>query len=52
MQQGVDSELALKPFMPAAIQVLECSFLSGIKYVKTLESYVLLLRTSNTEFVE
>ncbi|KAM0923024.1 hypothetical protein ACQ4PT_005796 [Festuca glaucescens] len=31
LEQGVDAELALKPFMPAAIQVLECSFLSGIK---------------------
>ncbi|KAK1669073.1 hypothetical protein QYE76_057232 [Lolium multiflorum] len=31
LEEGVDVELALKPFMPAAIQVLECSFLSGIK---------------------
>uniref|UniRef100_A0A453G8X0 Beta-Casp domain-containing protein n=1 Tax=Aegilops tauschii subsp. strangulata TaxID=200361 RepID=A0A453G8X0_AEGTS len=34
LEQGVDAELALKPFMPVAIQVLECSFLSGIKVRK------------------
>uniref|UniRef100_A0A0E0NSA5 Beta-Casp domain-containing protein n=1 Tax=Oryza rufipogon TaxID=4529 RepID=A0A0E0NSA5_ORYRU len=32
--QGVDAELTLKPFMPLAIQVLGCSFLSGIKVGK------------------
>lgn len=31
LEQGFDAELALKPFMPVAMQVLECSFLSGIK---------------------
>ncbi|KAM0923030.1 hypothetical protein ACQ4PT_005799 [Festuca glaucescens] len=34
LEQGVDADLTLKPFMPAAIQVLECSFLSGIKMGK------------------
>ncbi|KAM3334650.1 hypothetical protein ACQJBY_029220 [Aegilops geniculata] len=34
LEQGVDAELALKPFMPVAIQILECSFLSGIKMRK------------------
>lgn len=34
LEQGVDAELALKPFTPVAIQVLECSFLSGIKLGK------------------
>uniref|UniRef100_A0A453G8J0 Beta-Casp domain-containing protein n=1 Tax=Aegilops tauschii subsp. strangulata TaxID=200361 RepID=A0A453G8J0_AEGTS len=34
LEQGVDTELTLKPFTPAAIQVLECSFLSGIKVRK------------------
>ncbi|KAM3334642.1 hypothetical protein ACQJBY_029215 [Aegilops geniculata] len=34
LEQGVDAELALKPFMPVAIQILECSFLSGIKVRK------------------
>ncbi|KAK1669082.1 hypothetical protein QYE76_057241 [Lolium multiflorum] len=31
LEQGVDAELALKAFMPVSIQILECSFLSGIK---------------------
>ncbi|XP_015691289.1 integrator complex subunit 9 isoform X2 [Oryza brachyantha] len=34
LEQGVDTELTLKPFMPLAIQVLGCSFLSGIKVGK------------------
>ncbi|KAF0913382.1 hypothetical protein E2562_022174 [Oryza meyeriana var. granulata] len=34
LEQGVDAELTLKPFMPLAIQVLGCSFLSGIKVEK------------------
>uniref|UniRef100_A0A0E0KB58 Beta-Casp domain-containing protein n=1 Tax=Oryza punctata TaxID=4537 RepID=A0A0E0KB58_ORYPU len=34
LEQGVDAELTLKPFMPLAIQVLGCSFLSGIKVGK------------------
>lgn len=34
LEQGVDAELTLKPFIPVAIQVLECSFLSGIKVGK------------------
>ncbi|KAE8811706.1 integrator complex subunit 9 [Hordeum vulgare] len=34
LEQGVDAELALKPFTPVSIQVLECSFLSGIKVRK------------------
>ena len=35
LQQGNDAELSLKPFMPLAIRVLECSFLSGVRYVGT-----------------
>ncbi|CAD6228590.1 unnamed protein product [Miscanthus lutarioriparius] len=31
VEQGNDAELSLKPFMPLAIQVLECSFLSGVR---------------------
>ncbi|KAL6616579.1 hypothetical protein ACP70R_038849 [Stipagrostis hirtigluma subsp. patula] len=34
LEQGNDAELSLKPFMPLAIQVLECSFLSGVKVRK------------------
>ncbi|CAM0884250.1 unnamed protein product [Alopecurus aequalis] len=34
LEQGVDAELALKPSMPVSMQVLECSFLSGIKLAK------------------
>lgn len=34
LEQGNDAELSLKPFMPLAIQVLECSFLSGIRATK------------------
>ncbi|XP_062207828.1 uncharacterized protein LOC133909422 isoform X2 [Phragmites australis] len=34
LEQGNDPELSLKPFMPLAIQVLECSFLSGVKVAK------------------
>lgn len=40
MQQGNDAELSLKPFMPLAIQVLECSFLSGVRYVITSKGCV------------
>jgi integrator complex subunit 9 len=35
LQQGNGAELSLKPFMPLAIQVLECSFLSGVRYIRT-----------------
>ncbi|ONM35365.1 uncharacterized protein [Zea mays] len=31
VEQGNGAELSLKPFMPLAIQVLECSFLSGVR---------------------
>nr|CAB3479190.1 unnamed protein product [Digitaria exilis] len=34
LEQGNDAELCLKPFMPLAIQVLECSFLSGLRTEK------------------
>ncbi|CAO2181984.1 unnamed protein product [Urochloa humidicola] len=34
LEQGNDAELTLKPFMPLAIQVLECSFLSGVRAAK------------------
>ncbi|KAK3162792.1 hypothetical protein QOZ80_1BG0093810 [Eleusine coracana subsp. coracana] len=34
LEQGNDAELSLKPFMPLAIEVLECSFLSGVKVGK------------------
>ena len=40
LQQGNDAELSLKPFMPLAIQVLECSFLSGVRYVITSKGCV------------
>ncbi|RLN22372.1 hypothetical protein C2845_PM07G32190 [Panicum miliaceum] len=33
-KQGNDAELSLKPFMPLAIRVLECSFLSGVSAAK------------------
>lgn len=31
LQEGVDAGLALLPFKPIAMKVLQCSFLSGIK---------------------
>lgn len=31
MEEGVDADLALLPFKPMAMKVLQCSFLSGIK---------------------
>ncbi|CAL4959860.1 unnamed protein product [Urochloa decumbens] len=34
LEQGIDAELTLKHFMPLAIQVLECSFLSGVRAAK------------------
>ncbi|PUZ53384.1 hypothetical protein GQ55_5G048200 [Panicum hallii var. hallii] len=34
LEQGSDAELSLKPFMPMAIRVLECSFLSGVRAAK------------------
>ncbi|KAJ1259900.1 hypothetical protein BS78_10G191400 [Paspalum vaginatum] len=34
LEQGNDAELNLKPFMPLAAQVLECSFLSGVRVAK------------------
>ncbi|TVU36110.1 hypothetical protein EJB05_18026, partial [Eragrostis curvula] len=34
LEQGIDAELSLKPFMPLSIQVLECAFLSGVKVRK------------------
>jgi hypothetical protein len=40
LQQGNDAELSLKPFMPMAIRVLECSFLSGVRYVGTSKGCV------------
>lgn len=30
LEQGIDTEMALSPFKPVAIRVLQCSFLSGI----------------------
>ncbi|KAI3947883.1 hypothetical protein MKX01_034548 [Papaver californicum] len=36
LEQGVDVELALLPFKPVAMKVLQCSFLSGIKMEKVL----------------
>lgn len=32
MQKGLDVELALLPFKPMSMKVLQCSFQSGIKY--------------------
>jgi len=40
LQQGNDAELNLKPFMPLAAQVLECSFLSGVRYAITSKGYI------------
>ena len=40
LQQGNDAELSLKPFMPLAIRVLECSFLSGVRYAITSKGYI------------
>ncbi|WKA02197.1 hypothetical protein VitviT2T_020415 [Vitis vinifera] len=34
MEEGVDADLALLPFKPMAMKVLQCSFLSGIKLQK------------------
>uniref|UniRef100_A0A5B7BS94 Beta-Casp domain-containing protein n=1 Tax=Davidia involucrata TaxID=16924 RepID=A0A5B7BS94_DAVIN len=34
MEKGVDADLALLPFKPMAMKVLQCSFLSGIKLQK------------------
>ncbi|XP_057976614.1 uncharacterized protein LOC131163841 isoform X2 [Malania oleifera] len=34
MEEGVDADLALLPFKPMAMKVLQCSFLSGIKLHK------------------
>lgn len=32
MQKGLDAELALLPFRPVTMKVLQCAFISGIKY--------------------
>uniref|UniRef100_A0A0D9VRT0 26S proteasome non-ATPase regulatory subunit 4 homolog n=1 Tax=Leersia perrieri TaxID=77586 RepID=A0A0D9VRT0_9ORYZ len=50
-KQGVDAELTLKPFMPLAIQVLGCSFLSGIKVGK-IDSLLRLLKPKLVLFPE
>ncbi|KAK1319874.1 hypothetical protein QJS10_CPB04g00376 [Acorus calamus] len=34
LEEGVDADLALLPFKPVAMKVLQCSFLSGIKIQK------------------
>ncbi|KAA8519166.1 hypothetical protein F0562_013422 [Nyssa sinensis] len=34
MEKGIDADLALLPFKPMAMKVLQCSFLSGIKLQK------------------
>ncbi|KAK9057815.1 hypothetical protein SSX86_022653 [Deinandra increscens subsp. villosa] len=34
LEEGVDTDLALSPFKPIAMKVLECSFVSGIKLEK------------------
>ncbi|XP_024984534.1 integrator complex subunit 9 isoform X3 [Cynara cardunculus var. scolymus] len=34
LEEGVDTDLALLPFKPVAMKVLECSFLSGLKLEK------------------
>lgn len=51
LEQGVDTELTLKPFTPAAIQVLECSFLSGIK-VRKVNPLLSVLRPKLVLFPE
>ena len=43
-QNEIDAELALLPFKPVTMKVLQCSFLSGIKYRSShLDTYLLLL---------
>ncbi|KAG8096836.1 hypothetical protein GUJ93_ZPchr0013g34205 [Zizania palustris] len=51
LEQGVDAELTLEPFMPLAIQVLGCSFLSGIKVGK-IDSLLGLLKPKLVLFPE
>ncbi|XP_057780582.1 uncharacterized protein LOC130999093 isoform X2 [Salvia miltiorrhiza] len=36
MEEGVDANLALLPFKPIAMKVLQCSFLSGMRLQKSL----------------
>ncbi|XP_047336379.1 integrator complex subunit 9 homolog [Impatiens glandulifera] len=43
MEEGVDAELALLPFKPVAMKVLQCSFLCGIK-TRILQPLLTLLR--------
>jgi len=31
LQKGLDADLALLPFKPLAMKILQCSFLSGIR---------------------
>lgn len=31
LQDGLDADMALLPFKPMAMKVLQCSFLSGIR---------------------
>ena len=64
VQEGVDDDLALLPFKPMAMKVLQCSFLSGIRQgillllvvmllVKwTLFSFLQTLSLSLSEFME
>nr|XP_048329128.1 integrator complex subunit 9 isoform X4 [Ziziphus jujuba var. spinosa] len=47
LENGVDAELALLPFKPMAMKVLQCSFLSGIK----LQNVQPLLETLQAKFV-
>ncbi|XP_059652788.1 uncharacterized protein LOC132299915 [Cornus florida] len=47
MEEGVDADLALLPFKPMAMKVLQCSFLSGIKLQKVQP----LLKTLQPKFV-
>ena len=42
MQKGLDAELALLPFRPMSMKVLQCAFLSGIKYGSCFSSFSLL----------
>ncbi|XP_078445355.1 integrator complex subunit isoform X2 [Wolffia australiana] len=51
MESGVDEELALLPFMPMAMKVLRCSFLSGLP-IKKVEPLLKFLQPKQILFPE
>ncbi|KAD6453571.1 hypothetical protein E3N88_08276 [Mikania micrantha] len=58
LEEGVDPDLALSPFKPVAMKVLECSFVSGIKLekvpqlLKMLQPKLILLTLSKLKSKE